>query len=446
MPRAVLDVAELIDERKNGAFQWRVFALCAAIVFVEGMNTQAAGYIATALREGLGMSPSELGYFFASGLLGLMFGALAIAPLADRFGRRPVLIGCVAFFAAASFGAAASTSILALDLFRFLTGLGIGGGMANAIALTAEYSPKRHRNFMVAAMMMGFIAGSIAIGLVAAEVVRQWGWQAIFIIDGILPLFLVPVLIYALPESVRFMVARAAPRALIARLIRRIDSDAEVDWNTRLIVEERPASGVSVAALFRDGHARSTVLLWIIYFMNLLDLYLFASWLTVHMTSAGIALETAIVIHSLFQVGGFVGFLFGWMSDRVGASRALFTVYLIGAIASAGIGFAGASVPLLTISVLLAGAGIAGGQACANGFAASLYPTQIRSTGIGWATGIGRAGSILGPLLAGILIEAGVATENIFYLAVIPAGIACLAGAGLGGLRRAVPVKQGAVA
>jgi len=446
MPSAVVDVAAIIDERKLGAFQKGVIALCTAVVFVEGMNAQAAGYIATSLREAWSMTPSELGLFFSSGLTGLMLGAILIAPLADRVGRRPVLLGCVAFFGLSSFAAAASTSVLMLDVLRFLTGLGIGGAMANAIALTAEYSPLKRRSSMVAVMLMGFITGSIAVGLIAAEVVPQWGWQAVFIVDGVLPLLLLPVLFYALPESIRFMVVRQRSREAISHLLRRIDPAVEVDRNTRLIVEETPASGVSVLALFRDGRARATVLLWTIYFMSLLNLYLFTSWLTVHITSVGIAVGLAILIHSLFQVGGVFGSVFGWVIDKAGPSRAIFTAYFAGAIAIACIGFSGSNVAMLTISVLFAGFGIIGGQTCANALAATSYPTQIRSTGIGWATGIGRAGSILGPGLAGILVEAGVSTENIFYLAVIPAICASLAGAALGGLRRPLAVKEGAPA
>lgn len=442
MPGTVIDVAELIDGRKVSRFQWSVVALCTAIVFVEGMNAQAAGYIATALREGLGMTPSQLGLFFSSGLFGLMAGAIGIAPLADRIGRRPVLIFCVAGFGLASFGAALSTTIYALDSFRFLSGLGIGGAMANAMALTAEYSPLKRRSSLIALVLIGFISGAIAIGVIAAEVVPVWGWQTVFYIDGLAPLLLLPILYYALPESLRFMVLQKRPLESIGGILRRIDPTLRLDAGTRLVVEEPPASGVSVLALFRDGRARTTVLIWAIYFMSLLNLYLFASWLTVHMTSAGIALATAIFIHSLFQVGGVFGSVFGWMFDRAGASRAIFAAYGVGAIAIACIGLAGANTTLLTLSVLAAGFGIIGGQTCANALAATSYPTQIRSTGIGWATGIGRAGSILGPGLAGILVEAGVSTENIFYLAVIPALCAALAGATLGGLKAPQMIKE----
>jgi len=443
MAASIVNVAHILDERKLSPFQKTVIALCAAIVFVEGMNAQAAGYIAPAIRAAMHMSPSDLGYFFSSGLIGLMAGAILIAPLADRFGRRPILLGCVAFFGLMSFGAAASTSILTLDIFRFLTGLGIGAGMANAIALTAEYAPTARRSSMVGVMLIGFISGAIVVGLVAAEMVPVWGWRAIFILDGVLPLLLLPVLVFALPESLRFMIVRERARDAIARLIRRIDASLVVDAGTRLIVEEEHASGASVGALFRDGRGLATTLLWIIYFMSLLNLYLFANWLTVHMTTAGIPLERAIFIHSLFQVGGVFGAVFGWVFDKAGPSRAIFLAYFIGGIAIACIGLVGPNVPLLIVSVLTAGFGIIGGQTCANALAAISYPTQIRSTGVGWATGVGRAGSILGPGLAGILVESGMSTENIFYLAVIPALIASLAGAALGGLKRAPALKEG---
>ena len=351
----------------------------------------------------------------------------------------------MALFGICSLASAASTSIAMLDGLRFLTGLGIGGAMPNAIALTAEYSPQR-RSAMVAVMLTGFIFGSIFAGLIAAPLVPVWGWQSVFVIGGVLPLLLLPVLFATLPESIRFLILREGPREGIARLVRRIDPGVEVDANTRLVIEERIHSGTGVLALFREGRARSTVLLWIIYFMSLLNLYLFTSWLTTHVRESGLSVELAILVGTMFQVGGAFGAVFGWMVDRAGPSRAIFTAYLIGALAIACIGFAEGNFVMLTLSVFAAGFGIIGGQTAANALAAMSYPTQIRSTGVGWATGIGRAGSILGPGLAGILIQAGMSTQNIFYLAVIPAVCAAAAGASLSGLRRTVSLKESAPA
>jgi AAHS family 4-hydroxybenzoate transporter-like MFS transporter len=309
--------------------------------------------------------------------------------------------------------------------------------------MTAEYSPARRRSAMVAVMMTGFILGSVFAGLVAAPLVPIWGWQSLFVIGGVLPLLFLPVLFAVLPESIRFLSLDEAGRPAVLKLIKRIDPSMAVDANTRIVIEEHASSGVSVLALFRDGRARSTVLLWIIFFMSLLNLYLFASWLTTHVREAGLPVATAILVNTMFQVGGMFGAVFGWMLDRAGPARTIFTAYVIAALAIACISLAQANLLMLTLAVFAAGFGIIGGQNGANALAALAYPTHIRSTGVGWAIGIGRIGSIVGPGLAGILVQMGMTTGNIFYMAVIPALAAALAGAALGGQKRAPALKQG---
>jgi AAHS family 4-hydroxybenzoate transporter-like MFS transporter len=445
MPTTLVNVTEILDRPKLSAFQKLVAGLCMAIMFVEGISAQSAGYVAPDLREAWHLTPSELGTFFSSVLFGLMLGGLFVAPLADRVGRRPILIGCVGLFGICSIASAFSTSIAMLDGFRFLTGLGLGGAMPNAIAMTAEYSPQARRSTMVAVIMTGFILGSVAVGLMSAELVPLWGWPSVFVAGGLLALLLLPVLMVALPESVRYLALHDSGRSAAVQLLMRLAPDVEVDANTRLIIEEHSASRVSVLTLFRDRRARTTALLWLIYFMSLLNLYLIASWLTTHVRAEGIDLGTAIIVGTMFQVGGAFGAVFGWMVDKSGPSRAIFIAYVIGAVAIACIGLAEANLVMLTLSVFAAGFGIIGGQTAANALAAISYPTQIRSTGVGWAVGIGRAGSIVGPGLAGILVEAGISTQDIFYLAIIPALCASAAGAALG-LRRSTRIKERAAA
>src|SRR5262245_20905769 len=173
MSHAIANLSEILDTREIGAFQKRVVALCAAIAFVDGIEGQLAGYIAPALRQDMGLSPSELGVFLAAGPFGLFFGGLFIAPLADRLGRRPILLACVTLFGLCSLLTATSTSLFTLDAFRFATGLGVGAALANSIALTAEYAPARRRSFMVAIMLLGFITGSAAVGLISAAIVPR---------------------------------------------------------------------------------------------------------------------------------------------------------------------------------------------------------------------------------------------------------------------------------
>jgi AAHS family 4-hydroxybenzoate transporter-like MFS transporter len=443
---AVVNVADFLDRRKIGAFQAGVIALAAAIVAVEGINTQAAGYIAPALEQSWKLTRSDLTLFFTSGTVGLMLGALLVAPLADRLGRRPILLGCVFLFGLASLATAASPTLGVLDAARFFTGIGIGGGMPNAIALTAEYSPERRRSSMVAVTMTGFILGSIAAGLISAWLVPDYGWQSVFVGGGGLTLLLAPVLYAGLPESLRFLVLHQRDRALIARNLSRIDPTLVIDSETRLVAEEHSGPGIGVASLFREGRARATALLWIIYFMSLLNLYLLASWVTTHVHSLGIEVGLAILIGTMLQVGGAFGGIFGYVVDRLGPSRAIFTAYLIGAVSIAAIPLAGSNTLALTLAVFGSGFGIIGGQTAANALGAIAYPTQIRSTGVGWATGIGRLGSIVGPGLAGILLSLDFSTQQVFFLAVIPALIASGAGLALGDWRRAVAAGTNAPA
>jgi AAHS family 4-hydroxybenzoate transporter-like MFS transporter len=311
----IANVTKLIDSRKIGTFQKRVAVLCGFVVFLEGFNTQSVGYIAPALTQGFHLAPADLGLFFSLGLFGLLLGAVFIAPLADKVGRRPVLLACVPALGVFSLLTAASPSINMLDALRFLTGLAIGGALPNTIALTSEYSPHRRRSLVVALMFTGFILGSIAAGLSATRLVPAFGWQAIFILGGVLPLIYAPVLYAALPESVRFLVLRGAPAERIADLLRRLDPAIALGRSTRFVTEERISSGVSVMALFQEGRAKRTILLWIVSFMSLFDIFLLANWLPTEMRALGLPIETAILVGAVLQIGGLCGTLFGWLAD-----------------------------------------------------------------------------------------------------------------------------------
>jgi MFS transporter, AAHS family, 4-hydroxybenzoate transporter len=438
MAEDIVNVTALIDRSTLGSFQKRVALLCASIVFVEGFNTQAVGYVAPALARSLHLSPTGLGGFFAAGLFGLLLGAVFIAPLADRIGRRPLLLGCVPFLGICAILTAFSPSVAMLDGARFLTGLGIGGAMPNAIALTSEYSPHHRRSLLVALMFTGFVLGALAVGLVSTWLVPILGWESIFLIGGILGLLLTPILVFALPESIRFLVVRGTSNQAVAALVRRLDPQRARLGDTRFIIDETPSSGISVAALFQNGRAKRTILLWIIYFMSLLDLFLLASWLPTEMQTLGVSAGLAIIIGALLQFGGVFGLVFGWMADKAGASTSLGAAFFMGAICAASIGLAGANLPLVMLAVFGTGVGLIGGQSVTNATAAIAYPTEIRSTGVGWATGIGRIGSIIGPSLAAWMHTMNVATETIFLLAAVPALCAALAGASLGPLRTAI--------
>ncbi len=406
-----------------------VIAACAAAIFFDGFDAQAIGYVGPSLIKSFHIAPSALGPVFSAGLCGIMLGALFIAPLADRVGRRPVILGSILMFALFTLATAWADSMTALLWLRVFTGLGLGGCMPNAIALTTEYSPARLRGFLVTLMFNGFTLGSLLGGVLAHQLIPAFGWRAVFMAGGALPLLLVPLLFFTLPESLRFLALSGSNPTAVAAALRRAGSAESPDsMRTRLRAEEGDARR-SIRELFAKGRGRATAVLWTVFFMSLLDVYLLVSWLPTALNQAGMPAQTAIVLGSLLQAGALAGTLLcGAGLDRFGGNAMLVPAYVIGALSIAAIGvFSTSSLLLTTVAVVMAGAGIIGGQTAANALAAGTYPTQIRSTGVGWALGIGRIGSIIGPLVAAGLLLLHVSVRGIFLVSAVPALIAAAA-------------------
>ena len=430
---SVLDIRQFIDDRPVGRYQLLVAAMCGLIVFVDGFDAQAMGFVAPALTADLKVSRSVLGSVISSGLVGMMIGALVSGPLADRIGRKPVLVACALIFGAGSLLTATAQSIESLMAFRLVTGLGMGGAMPNAIALTSEYMPRRRRAGAVTTMICGFSLGAAVGGLVAASIIPRFGWPSVFVVGGVFPIVIAIVSAYVLPESIRFLVVRGGRDTQARQLLSRVSPGAVVTGPLSPGHDEHAASGSFVVSeLFTNGRAVATTLIWVIYFMNLLNLYFLNSWLPTIMSDAGIPVETAIRLTSLFQIGGIGGaLLLGRLLDRTFSFWILAACYLWAAAFVYSIGHAGASVPLLAVTITCAGVGIIGGQNASHALSSEFYPTRIRSTGVGWALGIGRIGSIVGPMVGGVLLAQNTSMRDIFWAAVIPAAFATLAAAGI---------------
>jgi MFS transporter, AAHS family, 4-hydroxybenzoate transporter len=429
----VIDVPAFIGERPVGRFQWLVVWMCTLTVFLDGYDTQSVAFVAPSIAADWHLGPHQLGPIFVASLVGLLIGALGFGLLADRVGRRRMVIGCTLVFGLFTLGTALAQNVPQLLLLRFLAGLGLGGGMPNAIALTAEYCPERRRATLVMLMFTGFSLGGAASGGVAAALIPQFGWRSVWFVGGVLPLLLVPLQIWALPESIRYLMVSGAARARIVELLARIDPRATISPQAVLHAGEAEARGVPVVQLFTGGRALGTVLLWTMFFMNLLDLFFLQNWIPVITHNAGIPVTTAVLIGTLFQVGGTLSCLVvGWPMDRFGAFRVLPFMYGAGAILVAVLGNAGASVSALMALTGLAGFCVVGGQNAANALAAIFYPTAARSTGVGWCLGIGRIGAIIGPLVGAFLVSLNWPTPSIFLLGALPLGIATLAVAMMG--------------
>jgi MFS transporter, AAHS family, 4-hydroxybenzoate transporter len=436
---ASLDVAEFIDAQPVGRFQLRLLLTCAAVLFLDGFDTTAIGYVAPSLAAEWHLTKGALGPVFSAGLFGLMIGALLFGPLADRIGRKKIII-----FSTLAFGIGALVTALVNDVntllaIRFLTGLGLGGAMPNAVAMTSEFSPRRRRSTMVMIMFCGFSVGAALGGLLAAALIPHFGWRSVFVVGGAAPLLLVPMLTWWLPESVRFLALSGRASARIAELLGFINPKAVFAPATQFVVHEPALAGLPVLHLFRDGRTLVTLLLWVVFFMSLLDLYFLSNWLPTVLNDLGASVSSAAVIGSMLQVGGVVGtFALGSIIDRF-SFRALTLVYFVAVFAVGAIGQLGHSVILVTTAIFVAGFCIVGGQIAANALAAGFYPTSVRSTGIGWALGIGRVGSIVGPLVGGVLLTLKWTTAEVFMTAAIAALCAALAAfflsrlAGMGG-------------
>jgi len=393
--------------RSMNRSQILVLVLCGSVLFIDGFDAQSMGFVAPALVQQLHLARAALGPVFSSGLVGIMIGALVFGPLADRVGRKPILVWCTLLFGVFSLLTATSGSLHGLLLYRLFTGFGLGGAMPNAVALTSEFMPERFRATAVTVMFVGFAVGAAAGGFVAAGLIPRFGWQSVFVTGGVVPCVIAVFLIAFLPESTRFLQTGNARASLIMG-----------PGSKQFIVRQ----------LFDAGRTRMTLLIWVIFFMSLLDLYFLNAWMPTLVHDAGIEIGRAIVLTALFQLGGAVGsFVLGRVLDRFLSFRVLAYAYLSAGVFVFLIGTAGKSVVLLACAILAAGCAVIGGQGGANALAAAFYPTPIRATGVGWALGIGRVGSIIGPLVGGVLLSFQQETRRVFWAAAVPVLIASVA-------------------
>ena len=422
-----LNIAEIIDRSRIGSLQIGLFALCALCLIMDGFDVQAVGYTAPAIIQEWGIPQSALGPVFGAGNFGVLVGSLLFTMLGDKIGRRPVLIGATLFFSVMTIATAQVTTVSQLLIIRFIAGIGLGSIIPNATALIGEYSPKRSRISLMATISVGFTAGAAIGGFIAAWLIPNFGWRSVFYFGGVVPLAIVAAMWVWLPESLQFLVLRRGNRAAVAKWLTRIDPTVTVGPDTQFVVPEENRGGVPVIHLFHEGRALGTVLLWVVCFMNLYNLYFLSNWLPTVVRGAGYPTSTAVLVGTTLQVGGTLGtFALAWLISRLGFIPVLSTAFFVAVVAIAMIGQPGLSLGLLYVIVFVAGACVVGSQPTVNALAGTFYPTYLRSTGIGWGLGIGRIGAIIGPVLAGEFIRRQWSTEDLFYSAAVPAFIAAI--------------------
>jgi len=421
--RSVSGAGAIIDQRHMGPFQIRTVTLCGMVLFMDGFDANTIGFLAPSIAKTTHIPIATFGPIFSSSLVGLMIAAMLTGPLADRWGRKwPVILSTITL-AVFSVLTAHATTFNQLLIFRFLTGLGLGGALPNSVALAAEYMPKRLLSVLVAVLFCGVPLGGFICGLMSSAMVPIWGWQSVFYVGGALPLAISLLLILILPESVQFLILRRPDSPRLAKLLARIAPDAATTPVKPLLEEKTPGrEGMPVKQLFTEGRALGTLLLWVPNFMNLLLMYFIINWLPALLTSAGMSVSAGVTASAFFSCGGILGSLVqGALIARFGAYKMLLAEFGLASILVVLMSSISPWFPLVIAVTFALGFFVIGAQAGLNVLAARFYPTAVRSTGVGWALGIGRIGSIVGPLLPGILWSAGAAPRQVLLSGAVAA-------------------------
>lgn len=416
MARQQLDVHDFINRHPFSPYQWKVFALCFFVVLLDGFDTAAIGFIAPSLISEWGIDKPSLAPVLSAALFGLAAGALLAGPLADRLGRRLMLLVSVLIFGTACGASAFAGSLEQLTVLRFITGIGLGAAMPNAVTLISEFCPDARRSTITNAMFCGFPLGAAFGGFLAAWMIPQWGWRSVLILGGVAPLALFVWMLFTLPESVRHMVARGLPADRVRQVLRRIHASA-ADAGAYVMGEQGAKSaGAGVGLLFSKPYLLGTLMLWLAYFMGLVIFYALINWMPVLFKEAGLPARTATLISAVFPLGGVGAILFGWLMDRYDANRVIAIGYGLTAAAVFAIGQVVGNVGLLTVTVFVAGALMNTAQSSLPALAASFYPTQGRATGVAWMLGVGRFGGIAGSLLVAELSRRELGFSQVFMV------------------------------
>ncbi|MDM8358563.1 MFS transporter [Pandoraea communis] len=426
--RAV-DVPAYINAQRFSGYQWLVLMLCFFVVAIDGFDTAAIGYIAPSLVQQWHIDRGSLGPVLSAALFGLAGGAIFAGPLADKLGRKTLLVLSVVFFGIASLATAFAQDLDTLTALRFLTGLGLGAAMPNAVTLISEYAPESRRAVIVNTMFCGFPLGASIGGFVASWLIPHFGWHSVLVLGGVLPLVLSVLLILCLPESVKFLVVRQKPIEHVRRILSRISGESLSDVGEFTVNEAAPKrAGSAMSVVLSKQYGFGSVMLWLTYFMGLVIFYLLTSWMPILFKDAGFTIERAALITALFPLGGGIGtVLSGWLMDKFNAQKVVALGYALTAVLVYAVGQAMGNIGLLVALIFLAGTAMNGAQSSMPSLAAMFYPTHGRATGVAWMLGIGRFGGIAGALLGAELMRRHLGFSATFSLLAIPAVMATVA-------------------
>ena len=423
----VFRVEQLVDEQTIGRFNIGLLVWSFLAMFADGYDITAMSFAAPELVRHWHVARDAFGPVLSASLVGIFCGAPIMGWIGDRFGRRVAIISGCFIYGLSTLGMIAAQDLTQMYVLRLITGIGLGGLMPNTIALNSELSPKRWRATLVVLMFTGITLGSGTPGPVAAYLVPLYGWPVLFVVGGLVPLIVAVCLLFTLPESIKFLALQPRRRTELLRIARRIRPELTIADDTRFEIAAAVQGNSNPLVIFRGGLAAITPLLWLCFSMVLMSNYFLNSWMPLLFEASGLSVKNAALSSSLYHVGGTIGgLLISVLLDRFGFI--VIAVLLAIAVPSIALmGVQGISVATLALASTVAGFGVLGGQFGNNASAGLLYPTPIRSTGVGWAFAMGRIGGIVGPLIGAVLIRQNMPMQQLFLAAAGPMAIGGIA-------------------
>ncbi len=401
------EVTAELDRASLSSLQLVVLLLCFLVATFDGMDAQIIAFAAPWMMPDLGIEEGSLGIVFAAATVGMAFGAVIFGYLGDLFGRKRIVVITVIMFSIFTPLAGLASNLHELLVIRFVTGIGMGGALPNAVTLVAEYSAQRQRRMMVTVMYLGFAAGGVLGSFAAKVLIEPYGWQAIFYFGGVAPLLLVPFLLRYMPESMHYLVRQAGQDQRVGSLLLKINPAADYPPGSSFEIAEQQLD-TRVGLLFEAQRLRNTVILWIAFFINLLVLFFLMYWTPKLLIDYGISADHAFNVVLAFNVGGVGGgLLLAWMSERVNPKYTLSGYFIAATLATFAVGLSLQQPLLMLLCAVVMGLTAGGAQVGLYPLATQLYPTAVRVTGVSWAQSCGRVGSILGPVAGGALVASG---------------------------------------
>ncbi|MFV3371983.1 MFS transporter [Pseudomonas sp. NY15435] len=407
-----------LDQKDMGKFQWVVISLCFLINMLDGFDVLVMAFTAASVSSEWGLSGIELGYLLSAGLVGMALGSLFIAPWADRFGRRPLILLCISIAGVGMLVSSQAPSVTMLGVLRLLTGLGIGGVLASSYVIAGEYANKKWRSLAISLQSTAYALGATLGGLIAAQIIPHMGWRSVFLYGGIATLLTLPVLYFLLPESIAYLVVRQPRNALlrINRLLSRVGIEQIADM-PKSEQGAQASLGQTFAGLFSKDLLRPTLLVWAGFFLVMFGFYFVMSWTPKLLVTAGLSNQQGITGGVLLNVGGIVGTsLIGLLAARYRLSRVLMSYLILNALFLAIFVNFTSNLNLAFGLVLVIGVLVNGCVAGLYALTPSIYGPELRVTALGWGIGMGRAGAILSPLVAGRLIDANWKPADLYLL------------------------------